>query len=195
MTHAVVVNDRGQYSVWPAGTELAAGWRCTGWKGSEQECLDELAQRWDGSPDSPPEPSGSAAQLLRSERIVLREVLPDEAAQLRQGLTAGVRWADGAPFEGTRVAAGMLADAAGAGLHAPGWGLYLIIRTEDATAVGGIGFHGPPDEGVAEVGFDLCASARGQGYAAEALRRLAAEALRRPGVSAVIARTEPENIP
>lgn len=200
MTHAVVVDNQGLHSVWPLAAAVPPGWQPTGFTGTDQECLDQIEREWN---DLRPHTAVRAAEadaapaplLLRAERVVLREVLPDEAAELKEGRTAGLDWADGGPFEGTRVAAGMLVGAARAGLFAPGWGMFLIIRTEDGTAVGGIGFHGPASDGVAEVGYDLCESARGHGYATEALRRLTAEALSRPDVSSVVARTEPENAP
>lgn len=199
-THAVVVNDQDQQSVWPLAEPLPAGWRRTGFTGAQQDCLDRTGLEWaDLRPHAAraaaEADSGPAPLLLRADRIVLREVLPAEAAELKEGRTAGVEWTDGAPFEGTRVAAGMLAGAAEAGLLAPGWGMFLIITPADDRAVGGIGFHGPPSDGVAEIGYDLCESARGHGYATEALRLLTATALARPGVTAVIARTEPENTP
>jgi RimJ/RimL family protein N-acetyltransferase len=48
-----------------------------------------------------------------------------------------------------------------------------IRRHQDGQAIGGIGFHGPADEnGSVTIGFGLIPSARGQGYASEALREL-----------------------
>lgn len=54
---------------------------------------------------------------------------------------------------------------------------YEIRRRSDGQAIGGIGFHGAPDEtGTAVIGYGLAESARGQGYAGEALRALLAAA-------------------
>ena len=53
------------------------------------------------------------------------------------------------------------------GTNAPGH--YRITRTADGKAIGGIGFKGQPDDGCVEVGYGLTPSARGHGYAAEAL--------------------------
>ena len=48
--------------------------------------------------------------------------------------------------------------------------LYAIRTRPDNTAVGGIGFFGPPDDnGEVELGFGLVEAVRGQGYATEAL--------------------------
>jgi MbtH protein len=44
--HVVVVNDEEQYSTWPAGRELPAGWRSDGFTGSEEECLAHIEEVW-----------------------------------------------------------------------------------------------------------------------------------------------------
>ena len=44
--HTVVVNDEEQYSVWPAGRELPAGWTREGTVGSKEECLDHIERVW-----------------------------------------------------------------------------------------------------------------------------------------------------
>jgi MbtH protein len=46
VNHAVVVNDEGQYSIWPADREPPRGWRLEGTVGSERECLDHVEQVW-----------------------------------------------------------------------------------------------------------------------------------------------------
>jgi len=43
---AVVVNDEDQYSIWPAGREVPAGWRATGAAGSKEECLAHIEVVW-----------------------------------------------------------------------------------------------------------------------------------------------------
>lgn len=110
------------------------------------------------------------------------------------GGTGGLNWIDGGPFEGTRTAAEMVTKAYGSGVHRPEWGMFALVRVADEVAVGGMGFHGPPDEeGTVEVGYDLAVAARGCGYASEALSALSAWALDRPGVSALLAVIEPGN--
>jgi MbtH protein len=44
--HAVVVNDEEQYSIWPAGRDLPAGWRRDGFTGTEEECLAYIDEVW-----------------------------------------------------------------------------------------------------------------------------------------------------
>ncbi|MFJ5233799.1 GNAT family N-acetyltransferase [Kitasatospora sp. NPDC088391] len=132
---------------------------------------------------------------IPADRVRLREILPAEAESLRDGGTADLEWLGGEPGDGTRVGARMMAGAAAAGLWQAGWGNYALVRVEDGLAVGGMGFHGGPDGGRVEIGFDLVEPARGRGYATEALGALARWALSRPGVEQVIATTTPDNVP
>ncbi|HZO68421.1 MAG TPA: GNAT family N-acetyltransferase [Kribbellaceae bacterium] len=134
------------------------------------------------------------SQPAPTERLAFRLVRPEAAKQLALGEPSGWTWIDGAPFEGTQVAAGMIAAAADADAWHPQWGMYVLVRTADDIAVGGIGWHGRPDGGIAEVGYDLSESARGHGYASEALRALCGWALEQAEVDVVVARTEEENV-
>ncbi|MER7397252.1 GNAT family N-acetyltransferase [Streptomyces sp. NPDC000151] len=133
---------------------------------------------------------------LTAGRVTLRALPPAECARLTDGGTAGLTWVDGAPPEGTVEGAGIMVRLAAAGLYRPGWGTYAITRTEDGVALGGIGFHGPPDEaGTVELGYDLSPSARGAGWATDAVRLLASWAAARPEVGTLVATTEPANVP
>ncbi|WNI14207.1 GNAT family N-acetyltransferase [Actinacidiphila sp. ITFR-21] len=131
--------------------------------------------------------------VLTQGRLTLREQLPVDASQLADGKPASLVWIDGVPGEGTVGAATMTVATAGAGVYRPGWGLFAITRTEDGTAVGGAGFHGPPDRGAVEIGYDLSESARGAGWATDAARALCQWALAQPNVMVVLATTEPRN--
>jgi MbtH protein len=44
--HAVVLNDEEQYSIWPEGRQLPAGWREEGFTGTEDECLAYIDEVW-----------------------------------------------------------------------------------------------------------------------------------------------------
>lgn len=44
--YTVVVNHEEQYSIWPAGKALPAGWRDAGKTGAKQECLDWIKTVW-----------------------------------------------------------------------------------------------------------------------------------------------------
>jgi RimJ/RimL family protein N-acetyltransferase len=133
-------------------------------------------------------------RVLHSERLDLRPLDYAAATDLSTGGDGGYDWAPGGPYQGTRDAATMLANAVLRGQFDPAWGCYVMVRTGDGVAVGGIGFHGPASEGAAEIGYDVTASARGKGYAAEAVRAVSGYALRQPGVELVVAHTDPDNV-
>ena len=46
ITYKVVVNHEEQYSIWPAGSENASGWKDTGKSGTKEECLAYIKQVW-----------------------------------------------------------------------------------------------------------------------------------------------------
>jgi RimJ/RimL family protein N-acetyltransferase len=46
---------------------------------------------------------------------------------------------------------------------------YRITRLSDGRAIGGVGFKGQPEDDCVEIGYGLAPSARGHGYAAEAV--------------------------
>lgn len=133
-------------------------------------------------------------ELLRTERIELRPITPAVAAALRAGEDGGLDWLGGGPFEGTLDACGGLLKAHEAGLYEEAWGAYAIVLRAEGTAVGGVGFHGPPRGGSCEIGYDLVPPARGRGLATEAARLVTAFALAHPGVDHVVAHTEPANV-
>ncbi len=41
-----VVNDEGQYSVWPTNKALPNGWRKTGTSGTKDACLEHIKSVW-----------------------------------------------------------------------------------------------------------------------------------------------------
>ncbi|KOV66296.1 GNAT family N-acetyltransferase [Streptomyces sp. MMG1121] len=133
---------------------------------------------------------------LTADRITLTGLRPAVARDLRLGGDGGLDWIEGGPYEGTREASGHLVKAYEAGVHRPEFGVFALVRHEDGRAIGGIGFHGAPDEqGWVEIGYDLAEGARGQGYATEALRTLTEWALARDDVEMVFATIEQANAP
>lgn len=42
----VLVNEEGQYSLWPSFREVPEGWTETGPKGNRRECLDWIEANW-----------------------------------------------------------------------------------------------------------------------------------------------------
>ncbi|MFB9735691.1 GNAT family N-acetyltransferase [Streptomyces thermocoprophilus] len=132
---------------------------------------------------------------LPAERITLHGVTPAAARDLAAGGDGGFDWVADGPYEGTRDAAGMVVKAYEAGVLRPEWGMFVEVRHDDGLAVGGIGFHGAPEDGRVEIGYDLAPSARGQGYATEALRTLSGRALAHDDVQVVIAVIDDDNKP
>ncbi|WP_406135272.1 GNAT family N-acetyltransferase [Streptomyces sp. NBC_01089] len=133
--------------------------------------------------------------VLEAERLVLREQSPAAAAVLAEGGTAGLDWLDAVPGSGTQIAGKMVAMAAEAGAYLPGWGLFAIQRATDGVTLGGIGFHGPPSDGSVEIGYDLTESARGAGWATDAVLALTRWTLQLPTVHTIVAMTDPGNLP
>jgi len=122
-----------------------------------------------------------AIDVAEAERIVARSAGPADA------------WADDFPFEGDVGAVGALLRATASQGEQRPFGYYRITRLADGRAVGGIGFKGQPDHGCVEIGYGLAPSARGHGYAAEAVIALLAIAADH-GLSRVIANTTLDNI-
>ena len=44
--YQVVMNDEEQYSIWPDGRQLPAGWHDAGKVGNKQECLAHINEVW-----------------------------------------------------------------------------------------------------------------------------------------------------
>jgi MbtH protein len=44
--YVVVRNDEDQYSIWPAGRELPAGWYDVGFSGAKDDCLSHVDSVW-----------------------------------------------------------------------------------------------------------------------------------------------------
>jgi len=133
------------------------------------------------------------ADVLTS-RLLLHPVDVAEAERIAAGSKGPAdSWADDFPFEGdTAAVGGFLRATAALGEQRP-FGFYRISRLSDGRAVGGIGFKGQPIDGSAEIGYGLAPSARGHGYAAEALSALLIVAAEQR-VSRVIADTKLDNI-
>ncbi|MFD9452603.1 GNAT family N-acetyltransferase [Streptomyces sp. NPDC059985] len=132
---------------------------------------------------------------LTTPRLDLLPLDADGARRLLAGggPAAGLLRAPGYPDAGDRAGAERyLRVLAASGDPAP-FGAYEILRRADATVIGGAGFHGPADgAGRVTVGYGLVPTARGRGYAGEALRALVEHA-RRNGAAAVLGDTDRGN--
>ncbi|GAA3844490.1 GNAT family N-acetyltransferase [Streptomyces coacervatus] len=134
--------------------------------------------------------------VIPTDRLTLQGITPAAARDLVTGGDGGFEWIDGGPYEGTREASGFLLKAYEGGVHRPEFGVFALVRREDGRAVGGMGFHGvPDDEGRVEIGYDLTEAARGNGYATEALRALSEWALARDEVKLLFAAIDQQNLP
>ncbi|HWE53941.1 MAG TPA: GNAT family N-acetyltransferase [Acidimicrobiales bacterium] len=104
-------------------------------------------------------------------------------------------WAEGYPMEGDRRAClaylRQLPVMGGASRSNP-FGYYQIIL--DGSVVGGIGFHGPPRDGLVEIGYGVVPSVRGQGLATAALHLILDVAASYDQVRRVCGRTTPDNV-
>jgi RimJ/RimL family protein N-acetyltransferase len=74
------------------------------------------------------------------------------------------------------------------------WITGVVWDPDRRIAVGRAGYHGPPEDGVLEVGYSIDPQYRRQGYARAALRALVDRAGREPGVTTVRASVSPDNV-
>jgi RimJ/RimL family protein N-acetyltransferase len=74
------------------------------------------------------------------------------------------------------------------------WGDSLVLLRDEPLVVGSVVFHGHPSDGIAEVGYGIEESSRGNGIATEATRACVEWALAQPGIAAVQATTFPWHV-
>ncbi len=131
---------------------------------------------------------------IRTSRLQLHAIDIAEAERIvARSAGSADTWADDFPFEGdVGAVGGFLRATATHGEQQP-FGYYRITRLADGRAIGGLGFKGQPDGGCVEIGYGLAPSARGHGYAAEAVIALLTMATDH-GLSRVIADTTLDNI-
>lgn len=132
-------------------------------------------------PTSPPAPRVSLEPITprTARRIVERDEHPED------------RWHPEYPFVDELDPLRSLAQSASPD---PVFTMYLLRRTSDGLAVGGLGFFGPPDaQGTVELGYGLVPAARGRGLAAEAVT-IALRTAAQGGAHLVSADTTTDNI-
>lgn len=122
-----------------------------------------------------------AVDVAEAERIVARSPGPADV------------WAEDFPFDGDIFALTMFLRASSSHGEQRPFGYYRITRSSDGRAIGGAGFKGKPTDGCVDIGYGLAPSARGHGYAAEAVGALAPIAAAQ-GVTTLRADTTPDNI-
>ena len=131
---------------------------------------------------------------IETPRLVLLAFTPDEWTRIASGDRDGRAWADDYPTDGDVLLASLgLLGRAPAPSDAEPWGPLQVRERATGLAIGGAGFKGPPDaDGCVEVGYGFAVSARGKGYATEAVQALCDLATAR-GATAVIAETHVGN--
>lgn len=127
-----------------------------------------------------------------TERLTLESISPELARRIISGdEEENDHWHGEYPFEDELVP--LRALATDPSPH-PVFTMYLIRRTSDGLAVGGLGFFGPPDaSGRVEFGYGLVPAARGVGLATEAVRAALATASAH-GARLAAADTEESNL-
>jgi RimJ/RimL family protein N-acetyltransferase len=129
---------------------------------------------------------------IQTDRLVLHPFTLAEAKRVYDRSPDDTdRWADDYPLEDEFDALAPFIDSFERDGDPQPFGLYQL--RVDGVAVGGLGFSGPPEDGVVEVGYGLIEDARGHGYAAEALES-AIEIAVAFGATAVIADTDLDNL-
>lgn len=109
----------------------------------------------------------------RTARLSLHAIDELEARRIHdRAPRPGDSWEADYPFEGDLAAIGSFLRATEQnGEHRP-FGYYQVRRQSDGLAIGGVSFKGLADGGVVEIGYGLVPSARGHGYATEAVQCL-----------------------
>jgi RimJ/RimL family protein N-acetyltransferase len=131
---------------------------------------------------------------VRTSRLVLHAIDVAEGERIL-ATKAGPAdsWAPDFPFDGDVVAIELFLRASTELGEQRPFGFYLISRLSDGRAMGGIGFKSQPIRGTVEIGYGLTPSARGRGFAAEAVAGLLTVAIDQ-GLAKVKAETTLDNI-
>lgn len=141
----------------------------------------------------PRDASLSPVGELQTPRLCLHPIDTAEGERIvGRRPVAGDAWAEDFPFDGDVIGVTAFLTATAAHGDQRPFGHYRISRAADGKAIGGIGFKGQPDDRCVEVGYGLTPSARGHGYAAEALVALLNVAVDH-GLSRVVADTTRDN--
>jgi len=131
---------------------------------------------------------------VRTSRLVLHAIDVAEGERIVAAKPGPAdSWAHDFPFDGDVTAAKLFLRAScELGEQRP-FGFYLISHLSDGRAIGGIGFKGQPVGGTVEIGYGLVPSARGHGFAAEAVAGLLTVAIDQ-GLAKVKAETTLDNM-
>lgn len=135
---------------------------------------------------------------IKTERLILRVILPDEIEWLLAGdahrlqLANGFRYPPDDPNRGIDL--GWHLRALRTDPKQLPWRIRLIIERSSNIVIGSINLKGAPDaEGDVEIGWGLNEEYRGQGYATEAAAAVMQWAFQQPGVRSVSATIPDDN--
>ena len=124
---------------------------------------------------------------IKTERLTLRALTPGEMDAAFEAIPPNIPRERRAVYADKRA----LMEA-----HPEEWlfcTIWLMELAGTDTAVGELGFKGPPADGALEIGYGVEPRYRNRGYMKEAVAALCGYGLSHPGVTAITAQTEPEN--
>lgn len=132
--------------------------------------------------------------FIRTERLVIRACTREDLLKIYRGDLKKVKKATEWPLRDfVEALPHFLNDL----LDDPGnfgWNAFLILRKEDGTIIGDIGFKGSPDEnGVVEIGYSIAPDQRGMGFATESVAALCDHAFDTGSVKKIIAECDSNN--
>ena len=131
---------------------------------------------------------------IRTDRLLLHAIDVAEGTRIvsRKAVPTDL-WVDDFPFDGDVSAVTMFLTATTAFGEQRPFGYYRIDRMSDGRAVEGVGFKSKLVANCVEIGYGLAPSARGRGYAREAIVGML-EIARKFGVETVTADTARDNL-
>jgi RimJ/RimL family protein N-acetyltransferase len=139
-------------------------------------------------------PGRIARMSVTTPRLILDPIDAEAARRVRARTPRpDEHWAADYPFVGDLAAIGAFLSATERHGEQRPFGYYQVRLRSEGVAIGGIGFKGPPQDDAVEVGYGLAPSARGRGYATEALQAMVGLA-GDLGVATVRADTDLDNV-
>ena len=127
--------------------------------------------------------------MIRTPRLDLVPLADGEADAIVAGDREGRAWSAGYPTPGDLETASWPAPVD------PRWATLQVVERATGLAIGGIGCHGAPSDGIVEIGYGIAPEVRGRGLATEALAALVAFLEAQPEVRLVRAASDTDNVP
>lgn len=137
----------------------------------------------------------SGAEVLRTERLVLRELTQDDAPFIFELLTSR-GFVEGIGDRGVRTldaARGYIEDRIAASYREHGFGMWLATPVDEAAPVGLVGLVKRDELEDVDIGYALLERAWGRGYAQEAASAVLRHAREHLGLARIVAIAIPDN--